>query len=181
MFLVPEDLLNAWRSKQRTEQVDQPVNTVRQEEDSNISSNLNNPNISVYDKMTYHSQHLGKYLNTHNKLHTPSQPPAASIVPPLHSVPKLYKRQAEGLLHTMQNDPAIDWNDKMELTVHNVPYPNSNVVDLIQHAVSRTRKSREEKPVGFEPLQHRFKEMNLPRSLINNPSWLTDNVSIWVF
>lgn len=63
LYLIPEDVVETWRSKQRMSQVDQPKRNIVMNADSELRANLNNERVGDWQKNFTHSQLLGKYLN----------------------------------------------------------------------------------------------------------------------
>ena len=59
MYLVPEDIINNWRSEQRANQVMHPYNTAANVADTLLTNNLKNPLISDPEKAKLHTQYLG--------------------------------------------------------------------------------------------------------------------------
>ena len=176
MYLVPEDIINSWRSDMRAAQVDRPVYTAAVNADKKIVENLKN-NYSEAEKAAMHGQHLRTYLNVHDNLKTNKpvlNPPLIKANVSLDSIPKHYRRQAQALLQQWETDPEITWNKKLEVNVKGNPNPGSNVIDLLTHAVSRSKKAQRTQPPGFKTMQKHFKDNNLPLTLVNNDLWLKE-------
>ena len=183
MYLVPEDLIDAWRTDKRSSLVDHPLQTAALKADELVVNTLKNSEYSDPEKAVLHGQYLGAYLNAHDKFKSPSAgpppppppfAPGAGKKPPvtMDGIPRAYRRQAEALLRTWHADPYIEWNDRLELSLNGQPLPGSNVVDLVAHAVSKSKKSLTEQPPGFQSMRNVLKERNTPKTLINNPRWL---------
>ena len=184
MYLVPEDIINNWRSEQRTKQVGQPYNTAAVTADKILTDNLKNPLISDSERSMLNTQYLGAYLNAFDKLKSPSPPQTSPAIVKqyptvsLDSIAPQYKRQAEALLRRWESDPSVEWNDQLRMSLDGTPIQGSNVIDLISHAVSRKRASPHSAPVGFQPLKNIFKTHNFPTSLVNNRAWIDDTDAV---
>ncbi len=106
LYLVPEDVINNWRSEQREKAVDRPVSSVTAQIDSKLSSILKS-DMTDYDKEKLYVQELEK-LRTLRHQKAPSLPFSSSSsnssrsAISLSSIPKMYQRKAEGLLDYLQ-------------------------------------------------------------------------------
>ena len=62
LYLVPEEVINTWRTEQREQAVDKPIHHLITQMDADLSNILNNKDMSDYDKKKLYSQELSKYL-----------------------------------------------------------------------------------------------------------------------
>ena len=165
LYLVPEDVINTWRSEQRERAVDKPVNAVTSQIDSKMNTILNK-DMPDYDKEILYAQELEKMRTLRNKTVAPI--PAALS---LSSVPAMFKKKAEGLLDYIKSSGDISWDDKGQLTIAGQLIEKSHILDLIHDAV-RFRKSAE-RPEGWRQLSSYLHQSNVPRELVGNPAWIT--------
>ena len=84
------------------------------------------------------------------------------------STPKPYRSRAERLFSVLE--PHLKWNERGELmnSLTNVPIGNSQVSDLIQHAVRDRRRNIS--PTGWDYFLGRLREHNVPHMLLNMPT-----------
>lgn len=84
------------------------------------------------------------------------------------STPKPYRSRAERLFSVLE--PHLKWNERGELMdrLTNVPINNSQVSDLIQHAVRDRRRNIS--PTGWDYFLERLREHNVPQMLLNMPT-----------
>ena len=82
------------------------------------------------------------------------------------TTPKPYRSRAERLFSVLE--PNIRWNEKGEIIhkVTNTPINNSQLTDLIQHAVS-DRRRRNISPTGWDYFLKQLREHNVPQMLLN--------------
>ena len=80
--------------------------------------------------------------------------------------PKPYRSRAERLLSVLE--PHLKWNEKGEMIDNstNRAIDQSQVSDLIQHAV-RDRRRRNMSPMGWEKFVERLREHNAPQMLLS--------------
>lgn len=174
LYLVPEDVINSWRSEQREKTVDRPVSTVASHIDSKMDSILKE-NISDYDKEKLYSQELEKYRTLRNQSVKPTLPTASRSPLSLTSIPKMYHRKAEGLLDYLRSTKDISWDERGQLQIGHHKVDRSHILDLIHDAI-RFRKTSK-RPKGWRELSAYLQQRNIPRELVGNPSWLSSTPS----
>ena len=175
MYLVPEDVINTWRSEQRESAVDKPINTVVNQVDSKMS-NILDTDISEYDKEKLFSQELGKYLSMRNqKKTTPSITPQAVTGDVMASIPKMYRNKAAGLLQYLKSDQDVNWDDQGHLYIGQQKIDNSHILDLV-HDAMRSRK-KVAHPQGWRELSAHLRRKNVPKELVGNPAWFTPSTA----
>lgn len=172
LYLVPEDVINSWRSEQRESAVDKPVDTTISRVDDSMSKLLQTK-MSEYDKEKLFSQELAKYLSMRDQkkhidmVHTP-EPPTANI---MASIPKMYKTKAAGLLQYLQTDQDVSWDDQGQLYIGQQKIDNSHIIDLIHDALRLRKKVA--RPQGWKELSSHLRKKNIPKELVGNPEWFT--------
>ena len=170
LYLVPEDVINNWRSEQREKAVDRPVSSVTAQIDSKLSSILKS-DMTDYDKEKLYVQELEK-LRTLRHQKAPSLPFNSSINSSpisLSSIPKMYQRKAEGLLDYLQSAKDVSWDDRGQLRIGDRLIDRSHVLDLIHDAV-RLRKVAK-RPEGWRELSTYLAHSNVPTELVGNQYW----------
>lgn len=189
LYLVPEDVIQSWRSEQRSQQVDHPLETTLSNMDRNMQSILNNKNLSEYDKEKLYTQKLGTYVDVRDQtglskeeITIPSQSLVKNMIPTiknepqlpediLTSVPKMYRRKAEAFVKHLQSDKNVSWDDKGQLSIKGKVIPNSHVVDLMNDAMRLRKKVKRAK--GWRELSRHLQTQNTPRELLGNEEWST--------
>ena len=171
LYLVPDDVINSWRSEQREKAVDRPVNTVTAQIDSKMNSILKK-DMSDYDKEKLYAQELEKMRTLRNQKALP--PPPASVMPSdktisLSSIPMMYQRKAEGLLDYLKTSKDVSWDERGQLRIGDRLIERSHILDLIHDAV-RFRKLAK-RPEGWKELSGFLDRSNVPRELVGNPTW----------
>lgn len=172
LYLVPEDVINNWRSEQREKAVDRPVSSATAQIDSKMSSILKS-DMSDYDKEKLYAQELEKLRTLRNqKVQMPSLASSSSSANPisLSSIPKMYQRKAEGLLDYLRSSKDVSWDDRGQLRIGDRLIDRSHVLDLIHDAV-RLRKMAK-RPEGWRELSTYLAHSNVPTELVGNPYWL---------
>lgn len=175
LYLVPEDVINSWRSEQRESAVDKPIDTTTRNVDS-VMTNLLKKDISEYDKEKLFSQELAKYLALRDQrhvVHGHQQSPQPQNV--MASIPKMYKSKAAGLLEFLQADQDVSWDDKGQLYIGQQKIDNSHIVDLIHDAMRLRKKVK--RPLGWRELSSHLRSKNIPKELVGNPKWFTPQSS----
>ena len=166
LFLVPEDVIHTWRSNQRTEQIDKPVETSLSHMDKSMQNILKDNKLSVYDKEKLYTQKLATYVDMRDQM--------KRHLPEIHldSVPKNFHTKANALLKYLQSDKDVEWDAQGQLVLNGKVIPTSNIVDLI-HDGMRLRKKMK-RPPGWKELSHHIIEKNVPRELIGNEEWISE-------
>jgi len=167
VYLVPEDVINSWRSEQREAAVDKPLDKTISKLDSDMNKTLNT-NMSDYDKEKIFTQQLNQYLTMRDqKYEAPHETlPTAHV---LSSIPKIYQSKARGLLEFLKADKDVQWDEQGRLSIGEQRIENSHIIDLIHDAL-RHRK-RAEKPKGWRELSKHLHSKNIPHELVGNPQW----------
>ena len=82
----------------------------------------------------------------------------------IQSTPKPYQSRAENLIRNIESQ--IQVNDRGEiLDANEIPIEDSNITDLIQHAVRDRR--RDIQPKGWQYFKERLRDINVPHSVLN--------------
>lgn len=82
--------------------------------------------------------------------------------------PNSFRSRAQRLLASLTRyKPAIDWNEKAEVTFgpHGTPYLGTNLLDLIHHATAIKRRGFV--PLGWTEFLGKLKEFNIASSIMN--------------
>ena len=180
LYLVPEDVINSWRSEQREKAVDQPTNTLVAQIDSKMDSILKQ-NMSDYDKEKLFSQELEKYRTLRHQNPFPTAAAAATSAPSageanisLSSIPRMYQRKAEGLLQYLKSTADVSWDERGQLKIGGQIVDNSHILDLIHDAVRYRKQSK--RPSGWRELSAYLGRSNVPRELVGNPAWISKDI-----
>ena len=168
LYLVPQDVIESWKSQQRTQQVDHPVESSLESIDRNMQSILKNTTMSNYDKEKLYSQSLGSYIGVRdrNKSDTTSSKVSEDI---MDSIPKLYRSKAMSFIKFLQTDPDVQWDDQGQLVLKGKVINKSHIVDLLHDALRYRKKVK--RPEGWEQLSEHLQEKNIPQELIGNATW----------
>ena len=83
----------------------------------------------------------------------------------LESVPKTMKGKVQLLLKKMKGSPDISWNEKGELKYKGETVQGSNMVDLVNDALSKKKYFN---PQGWEPFGEVLREANVSQDLIGH-------------
>ena len=169
LYLVPEDVINSWRSEQREKAIDKPVNTVQAQMDAKMSSILKK-DIPDYDKEKLYAQELEKLRTLRNQNAMPPPPIPGDVNISLASIPKMYQRKAEGLLDYLRSTKNVSWDEKGQLRISGRPIERSHILDLIHDAVRYRKMSK--RPEGWRELSTYLEQSNVPRELVGNPAWM---------
>ena len=168
LYLVPEDVINNWRSEQREKAIDLPVKTVTAQIDSKMSSILKN-DMSDYDKEKLYAQELETLRTLRNKKALPSSNKTmASLIS--STIPMMYQRKAGGLLDYLKSSEDISWDERGQIRIGDQLLERSHLLDLIHDAV-RFRKQAK-RPEGWKELSTYLDRSNVPRELVGNPAWI---------
>ena len=177
LYLVPEDVINNWRSDQRTQQVNNPSQTSISQIDKNMQGILKDKHLRDYDKEKMYTQKLATYVDmrvinttpmrTENKIHESSDI--------LDSVPKMYHKKANALLKYLQMDKDVNWDSQGQLIIKEKTIPQSHIVDLVNDGM-RSRKHKQHAK-GWHELSHHLAMKNVPKELIGNDDWTASSSS----
>lgn len=195
LLLVPEEVLNRWRDKQRLQAVDHPLTTEVTAADHAVSNVLSDPTLSDYDKSALTSHKTAAFRAAHRRhldpppptVQPPPPPPTPAIAQPpnaagpgqprggsdrlIASLPTTYRRAGARLLQVLTDDPEVTWDDTGRVSVAGSVVDNSNIVDLLKDAVRNTTGGP--RPPGFEQVVDLVRTKRLPPSLFRNKAWRT--------
>jgi len=188
LYLVPEDIIQTWRSEQRSQQVDRPVETTLGQIDKNMQNILRNNTMSDYDKEKLYTQKLGTFVNMRDQIGQPVEQlmktdpgtiktePTVKTEPDLpqdmmSSIPKMYRRKADAFVKYLQSDKDVSWDNKGQLLIKGKVIPKSHIVDLMHDALRLRKKVKRAK--GWRELSHHLKKQNAPREILGNEEWST--------
>lgn len=85
----------------------------------------------------------------------------------LDSVPPAARHKAKRIMDYIKRSSSAQVSDKGELIVNQHPVAESNIVDLIEAALTR-KKALKSQPAGWQEFAQSLKEANVPSSLIAN-------------
>lgn len=170
LYLVPEDVINSWRTEQRESAVDKPVETTIGRVDDAMNKLLKKT-MPEYDKEKLFSQELAKYLAMRDQKQMVEMKPSSQVPNIMTSVPKMYQSKAAGLLQYLQADQDLGWDDQGQLSIGQQKIDNSHIVDLIHDALRLRKKVA--RPQGWRELSSHLKKKNIPKELVGNPEWFT--------
>lgn len=174
LYLVPEDVINAWRAEQRANAVDKPVDTAVHQMDSTMTKILGN-NLSDYEKEKLYSQELAKYMSLRNQkqvLETPTHVRSSKdISDMMTTIPQMYRKKAEGLLNYLKEDSDVHWDDRGQVSIGSHKIFNSHILDLIHDAMRMRKKTA--RPKGWRELSAHLNKKNIPKTLTGNAEWST--------
>lgn len=81
-----------------------------------------------------------------------------------HFAPK-YQNRARKLIHLLRNSNRIRYNRKMEVLIDGERIANSNIIQLVEHAVSTKNTN---KLVGVKRFYNLLFELGIPNTLVKN-------------
>jgi hypothetical protein len=185
LYLVPEDVVESWRSNQRMQQMDSPRRAVITNIDRGMSKSLNSPGVSDREKMVSHGQNLASLL-THRASSGRRPPVVAAPSPPrppspppqavleqqaLEHVPSRLQARAKRLRDALIVDPNIQWDSGNTLYIRGQKIEGSNVSDLLHDAVRSHPASAA--PSGSSDLRSYLQAAQIPKSYFYNRQWKT--------
>ena len=192
LFLVPEDVLDQWRSRTRLADIDQPRIARTVEADGDVTAILNEAGMSDYDKNALVEQKTASFRQLHDNQNLPlssssssssssAPPPHTSHSPPssddlleqhiIDTVPKSYAAKARLLYNRMKSDPSVSWDETHGLSIGGQPVSGSNVAELIRDAVGQ--KKGVSRPAGYAEARDYFLQSGVPRSWLGNKAYHT--------
>lgn len=174
LFLVPEDVIQSWRSQQRNRQIDQPVETALSQQDKSMQTLLKKKTMSDYDKEKLYTQEMAKFVQMRDSRHPNETKKLPDDI--LESVPKMYRTKALTLLKYLQSDPDVIWDEQGRLVLKGKTISKSHIVDLLHDAMRYRKKSK--RATGWQQLSHHLQEKNIPQELIGNDTWATPPSSV---
>ena len=190
MFLVPPDVMDGLRRKQRLEEIDQPERKVQGDLDAQMNALLQRNDIPDREKLVLYNQLLQQLLQQKTSpslkpggsplVTGPPQPPVDGV--PLRadedrrqtriseeqtveSVPSNYRTKATSFLRYLKNN-QVHWTDDGSVVIRNQVIPGSNIIDIVNSAVRDRRKV--DLPTGSVPLIQYLKGTNVPREIIGS-------------
>ena len=173
LYLVPEEVINMWRAKQRVQAVDKTVHHLVTQMDADLTNILNKEDMSDYDKEKLYSQELSKYLVMREQKREPPPPVASSSHfdqrSLLLSMPKTFRTKAEGLMDYLKADKDIEWDDEGHVYIKQKKIKGSHILDLI-HDDMRFRKKMS-RSTGWHELSSHLRGRNVPKELVGNRDW----------
>ena len=191
MFLVPPDVMDGLRRKQRLEEIDQPERKVQGDLDAQMNTLLQRNDIPDREKLVLYNQLLQQLLQqkTSTSLKSgsplvtgpPLPPPPADGLPSradedrrqtriseeqtVESVPSNYRTKATSFLRYLKNN-QVHWTDDGSVVIRDQVIPGSNIIDIVNSAVRDRRKV--DLPTGSVPLIQYLKGTNVPREIIGS-------------
>ena len=87
------------------------------------------------------------------------------------SIPKMYRNKVAGLLHYLQSDQDVKWDEQGHLYIGQQKVDNSLILDLLHDAMRLRKKAA--RPQGWRELSSHLRKRNVPRELTGNPEWFT--------
>lgn len=152
--------------------------------------------IALEEKVIRYKEALRKYLHFQEEFQARAETPKVPLIPPkryaeipetepqqsyakipetepqqknhdkiIATIPASYRKDASKLLNILDNVISYDRETK-EITYKGTTVPGSNIADLVQDTISKTKKAP---PVGIEVFQKAINEANVPLSLKKNP------------
>jgi len=76
-----------------------------------------------------------------------------------------YRQRADKLLDLLQKSNRIKYNSKLEVSLDGNPIPNSNIIRLVEHALS---SKNTQKLVGLKRFYTFLMNLGIPKDLIRN-------------
>lgn len=178
LYLVPEDIINTWKSEQRTQQTNNPLETAISQIDKNMQSVLKDKHLSDYDKEKIYTQKQATFVDMRDELTTPvrTENTINESNDILDSVPKLYHKKANALLKYLQMDKDVNWDNQGQLIINGKTIPQSHIVDLVNDGMRLRKKKQHAK--GWRELSHHLAMKNVPKELIGNDDWINTSNTI---
>ena len=143
MYIVPPDMVDDYRKKQRIENIEHPEKKVKLDVDERMNDILHDATVSDRDKVVLYSQLLHKLIKH------PEQPAAVKPSLPrqnipqeqsdhwadmtIQHVPSRYKQKAESLFKYLKQDNRVKWNRGGTLKIDGQNFPGTNVMDIVSY------------------------------------------------
>ena len=188
MVIVPYQVMEdvyRWKTEktQRPRLPPDPKITATANLQNQMSSVLNNDDLSETEKSQQFGETLQKFQLAHKKALGETRPKLMLNNAKtedtdddqnriLESVPITMRRRAKLLLNVLKNHPTLTWDKQGVVSVDGKPIPGSNIIDLVNDAL-RQRKGFE--PKGWEHFFQGLREVNVPQDYIGNKkrwTWL---------
>lgn len=169
LFLVPEDVIQNWKSEMRAKQVDAPKETTLNNIDNSMHNVLNNNKLNDYEKDKIYTQKLGSYVSMRDNQNRQTRPVKNWPIDTIDSIPKKYQTKGKALMQYIQSDKDIQWDELGQMSLKGNLIEKSNIIDLL-HDSLRARKTSQ-KPKGWKELCRHFHSRNIPQELLGNDQW----------
>ena len=164
LFLVPEDVVQSWKSEMRAKQVDAPLESALNNIDKSMHNVLNNNNMNNHEKDKIYTQKLGNYISMRDRQNRQTIQSKKWPVDTVDTLPKKYQTRGKALMKYIQSDDDIQWDELGQMSLNGNLIEKSNIVDLL-HDSLRARKTSQ-KPKGWKELCRHFRSKNIPQELI---------------
>ena len=186
MFIVPPDVMDGLRRKQRLEEIDQPERKVQGDLDAQMNDLIQRNDLPDREKLVLYNQLLQQLLQqkTSGSLSTVTgqhQPPPPipmdgstsddrrqkriSEEDTVESVPSMFRPKATSFLRYLKNN-QVRWTDDGSVMIRDQVIPGSNIIDIVNSAVRDRQKV--DLPTGSVPLIQYLKGTNVPREIIGS-------------
>ena len=185
MYVVPEDIMEVMRKRQRDRETERPQEKQRMDLDTELNKVLHHDEMNDYDKALIFNQMLNRYLQQ-KRVPAPDSP--SNIIATtgsdisasqtkldsiqdqtIMSVPKPYRTKATAFLRYLK-DNDVHWETDGRVTIKGQTVSGSNILDIVNSAM-RSRKTGK-LPMGTDHLIRHLSTTNAPREIIGNPTWL---------
>lgn len=194
VYLVPKDILDSWKDNTTIARIDKPldVNLSRASENVTKALKRKRPDDSDYDVNQRLIHELGQFLrykalrdeqsrefdrgkqpqtsrDEEEEGNTPGDFYTDENI--LNAIPPSYRSKAKNILKYWLEDPSMSVDRKTgRLSISGSPVPGSDVIKLLNDAVSRTK--RKDRPAGFDEVyRHLPKLKRLNPGTFTNPAW----------
>jgi hypothetical protein len=181
LFLVPEDVLDAWRQNNLINAIDKPEDVSLARHSADIAEAIEQEDLPPHDQNLLVQQRTGKFLNDKNlrraqiwqepaSNHHSSSSSSSPLPPPpdpLQFVPDTYRARAKKLLEVWERDKDLSWDEWGNVQLRGKPLRGTTVTDLLHHAVSRKRTA----PAGFQDFNAYVKTAGHNPGLYLNPAY----------
>lgn len=124
LYLVPEDVISTWRSNQRMDQVDKPMETSLSRIDKDMQKVLKDKKMSTYDKEKMYTQKLASFMNGMNQRED------------TNFVDNEVDVKTKALMNYLEKDNQAGFDSVGQLTVKGKTVPPSSIINLIQDGIS---------------------------------------------
>ena len=189
LFLVPADVIKSWHRDGALASIDRPLDTNLASAASDVSSvvreaesgETGETDAALNQRLL---SELGDFLR-YKKLRdeTRGSAPVVDFTRTAESsdnsygrdsilakIPASYKTKADKILTRWLADPEVTVDAGTgRVTLGQSPLPGSNIVQLLKHAVSRSKLA--DTPAGFEPMLRYSKSAGMKQHLFSNQMW----------
>lgn len=172
MILVPQDFFS------KLNQQNKEQSGLTNDLDTEMGAILDNSELGEKEKWVRYQQMLQRYLKLKDQERQPlkvtmeeskqeaSQPAVGLHQEIIESIPKMFKKKAQMLLHRLESSNDISWDGRGVVSIKGNTIIGSNIIDLVSDVV-RPRKTTD--PVGWPQFSTFLKEINIPKEFISNP------------